>query len=48
VSRCDIKGNFAFIEYEDSRDAEDAVHDFDGRDFEGRKLTVQFAKGNRP
>jgi len=37
--------NFAFIEYGDYRDAEDAVRDRDGRDFMGARLRVEVARG---
>jgi RNA recognition motif-containing protein len=37
--------NFAFIEYGDYRDAEDAVRARDGRDFMGARLRVEVARG---
>jgi arginine/serine-rich splicing factor 1/9 len=37
--------NFAFIEYGDYRDAEDAVRSRDGRDFMGSRLRVEVARG---
>eukprot|EP00744_Colponema_vietnamica_P012915 GILI01018121.1.p1 GENE.GILI01018121.1~~GILI01018121.1.p1 ORF type:complete len:239 (+),score=38.94 GILI01018121.1:43-717(+) len=43
----DIKGDFAFIEFDDSRDASDAVRRLDGEDFYGRRLIVQHAKSSR-
>ncbi len=36
---------FAFIEFEDPRDAEDAVHARDGYDYDGYKLRVEFPRG---
>uniref|UniRef100_A0A915K3H9 RRM domain-containing protein n=1 Tax=Romanomermis culicivorax TaxID=13658 RepID=A0A915K3H9_ROMCU len=39
---------FAFIEYEDKRDAEDAIKHRDGYDFDGYRLRVEFPKGNGP
>ncbi|EUB59190.1 Splicing factor, arginine/serine-rich [Echinococcus granulosus] len=36
---------FAFIEYEDERDAEDAVRDCDGYKLEGYALRVEFPRG---
>lgn len=36
---------FAFVEFEDYRDAEDAVRNRDGRDFDGFRLRVEFPRG---
>jgi len=36
---------FAFVEFEDSRDAEDAVYARDGYDYDGYRLRVEFPKG---
>lgn len=38
---------FAFIEYDDDRDAEDAVRDRDGYKFDGTRLRVEIARGGR-
>jgi hypothetical protein len=38
---------FAFIEYDDDRDAEDAVRDRDGYKFDGQRLRVELARGGR-
>ena len=37
---------FAFIEFEDPRDAEDAVRDMDGRQVCGVRIRVELAKNN--
>ena len=37
---------FAFVEFEDPRDAEDAVYARDGYDYDGYKLRVEFPRGN--
>ena len=37
---------FAFIEFDDSRDASDAVRGRDGYDFYGHRLRVELAKGS--
>ncbi len=37
-------GSFGFVEFEHPRDAEDAVKDFDGRNFMGERIVVQHAK----
>uniref|UniRef100_A0A914VAP5 RRM domain-containing protein n=1 Tax=Plectus sambesii TaxID=2011161 RepID=A0A914VAP5_9BILA len=36
---------FAFVEFEDARDAEDAVADMDGRTLCGRKIRVEMSSG---
>ena len=35
---------FGFVEFEDARDAEDAIEDLDGKEIRGRVVTVQFQK----
>jgi len=40
-----FKGNYAFIEFEDRRDAEDAVYELDGKRLNGEKVIVEHAKG---
>lgn len=37
---------FAFIEFEDFRDAEDAVRDMDGRHVCGTRIKVEMAKNS--
>ncbi|KNC37167.1 splicing factor 1 [Plasmodium falciparum RAJ116] len=46
ILKCDVKKTvsgaaFAFIEFEDARDAADAIKEKDGCDFEGNKLRVE-------
>jgi len=36
---------FAFVEFEDARDADDAVYARDGYDYDGYKLRVEFPRG---
>jgi len=54
IEYVEIKGRpdrgppFAFIEFQDSRDAEDAVRGRDGYDFDGHRLRVEFTKGTGP
>ncbi len=38
---------FAFITFDDNRDAEDAVRGRDGYSYDGRRLRCEFAKGDR-
>ncbi|KAF7723843.1 hypothetical protein EC973_001568 [Apophysomyces ossiformis] len=54
-SRCgrirdvDLVSNFAFVEFEDSRDAEDAIRKYDGYRLEGDSIQVEYArKGMAP
>ncbi|ETN80482.1 hypothetical protein RB195_012370 [Necator americanus] len=48
----DIKGGrgplYAFVEFEDPRDAEDAVRGRDGYDFDGSRIRVEFTRGVGP
>ncbi|KAK6746217.1 hypothetical protein RB195_012374 [Necator americanus] len=48
----DIKGGrgplFAFIDFDDPRDADDAVRGRDGYDFDGCRLRVEFTRGVGP
>lgn len=41
-----LLSGFAFIEFEDPRDAEDAVRDMDGRFVCGCRIRVEMAKSN--
>ncbi|GFY94892.1 similar to SERINE-ARGININE PROTEIN 30 [Actinidia rufa] len=38
---------YAFVEFEDYRDAEDAIRGRDGYDFDGHRLRVELAHGGR-
>ncbi|GJZ83979.1 serine/arginine-rich splicing factor SR34-like protein isoform X2 [Tanacetum coccineum] len=38
---------FAFVEFEDARDADDAIRGRDGYDFDGHRLRVELAHGGR-
>jgi len=46
ITRCDIKGTFAFITYEDERDAEDAIEAHNNKQFFDQKINVEWAKGS--
>lgn len=39
---------FGFVEFEDARDAEDAVQKYDGAKLLGESIMVEFAKERRP
>ncbi len=45
--KCDISfkgGSFAFIEYDNERDAEDAMEDLQAKDMGGLKLNIEWSK----
>lgn len=48
ASKCFVLSfsGFAFIEFEDFRDAEDAVRDMDGRHVCGTRIKVEMAKNS--
>jgi len=43
IRNIQLKRGYAFIEYDDYKDAEDAIKDMDGRKFEGNRIIVQHA-----
>ncbi|XP_059457590.1 serine/arginine-rich splicing factor RS2Z32-like isoform X1 [Corylus avellana] len=45
VRDVDMKRDFAFVEFSDPRDAEDAIYGLNGRDVDGSRVIVEFAKG---
>ncbi|KAK1392632.1 Arginine/serine-rich splicing factor [Heracleum sosnowskyi] len=45
VRDVDMKHDYAFVDFSDSRDADDARHSLDGREVDGSRLIVEFAKG---
>eukprot|EP01125_Pyxidicula_operculata_P019799 TRINITY_DN720_c0_g1_i3.p1 TRINITY_DN720_c0_g1~~TRINITY_DN720_c0_g1_i3.p1 ORF type:complete len:124 (+),score=4.47 TRINITY_DN720_c0_g1_i3:211-582(+) len=46
LKRCDLKTNFAFVTFEDERDAEDAVKAINGTELFGSRVNVEWAKGS--
>lgn len=42
-----LKGNYGFAEFEDRRDAQDAVRDLDGKMWMGARVRVEHAKDSR-
>jgi len=47
VARVDMKRGFAFVDFDDNRDAEDAIKDMDGREVDGSRITVEWAGRGR-
>ncbi|RPD66444.1 hypothetical protein L226DRAFT_566877 [Lentinus tigrinus ALCF2SS1-7] len=45
---CRVMTGFGFVEFESSRDAEDAMQHFNGKAFMGANIVVEFAKETRP
>jgi len=45
IREISIKNGYAFIDFDDRRDADDAVYDLHGVDFMGERVSVEFAKG---
>ncbi|KAF8663060.1 hypothetical protein HU200_055654 [Digitaria exilis] len=45
VRYVDMKHEFAFVEFSDPRDADEARYNLDGREFDGSRIIVEFAKG---
>jgi len=45
---CRVMTGFGFIEFENSKDAEDVVTTFNGKAFMGTNIVVEFAKESRP
>lgn len=48
IRECRLMAGFGFVEFEDARDAEDAVQKFDGAKLLGEPIMVEFAKERRP
>lgn len=47
IRNLQLKKGYAFIEYDDYKDAEDAIHEMDGKKIEGQRIVVQAARGRR-
>ncbi|KAK3101345.1 hypothetical protein FSP39_002873 [Pinctada imbricata] len=46
MTRCEVKYGYGFVDFEDRRDAEDALRYENGRDICGSSIIVEWAKGN--
>ena len=44
IAECKMMRGFAFVEFEDPRDAKDAQTDLDGKSFLGNNLRIEFAR----
>jgi arginine/serine-rich splicing factor 4/5/6 len=42
----DVKRGYGFVELESARDADDAIHDLNGRELCGERVTVELARGS--
>ncbi|CAH1158764.1 unnamed protein product [Phyllotreta striolata] len=45
IREVSMKNGFAFVEFDDYRDAEDAIYELNGRDLMGEKISVERARG---
>ncbi|TEB36447.1 hypothetical protein FA13DRAFT_1752996 [Coprinellus micaceus] len=45
---CRVMTGFGFVEFEDYKDAEDALQTFNGKPFMGTNIVIEFAKESRP
>jgi len=45
IVNCTMKGSYAFVEFEDPRDAEDALRALDGHHMDGSAIAVEFSHG---
>jgi arginine/serine-rich splicing factor 7 len=47
IITCDLKQGYAFVEFDDERDAEDAVRGMDGQEVDGANIIVEASHGGR-
>uniref|UniRef100_A0A8B9JBA4 RRM domain-containing protein n=1 Tax=Astyanax mexicanus TaxID=7994 RepID=A0A8B9JBA4_ASTMX len=43
----DLKNGYGFVEFEDTRDADDAVYELNGKELCGERVMVEHARGPR-
>jgi RNA recognition motif-containing protein len=46
LSRCDIKGTYAFVTYDNEKDGEDAIKELNAKEINGCRIAVEWAKGS--
>lgn len=42
-----LKNGFGFVEFDSSRDADDAIYDLNGKELAGERVTLEFSKRSR-
>lgn len=47
IREISIKNGFGFVEFDDPRDADDAVYELNGKDLLGDRVSVELARGIR-
>lgn len=47
INHCDLKQGYAFVEFDDERDAEDAIRGLDGVDLDGASIVVEASHGGK-
>lgn len=47
IINCDLKHGYAFVEFDDDRDADDAVRGMDGVEVDGANIVVEASHGGR-
>lgn len=47
IINCDLKQGYAFVEFDDERDAEDAIRGLDGADLDGATIVVEASHGGK-
>eukprot|EP00118_Oscarella_pearsei_P004452 m.19102 g.19102 ORF g.19102 m.19102 type:complete len:116 (+) comp27785_c0_seq6:566-913(+) len=47
IKEVNLKTGYAFVEFDDYKDADDAVYELNGRDLLGEKVVVELARSSR-
>jgi len=48
ITFCQMKSGFGFVDFDDSRDAEDAIRDLDNITYRGDRIRVEWTRGRGP